>query len=293
MEFQKRSFILSKESLQTLKINQFQHFQRSQREVIFMTEETLLKVENLSKSFGGVNAVENVSFEVKKGEIVAVIGPNGAGKTTLFNLVTGVIPATSGKITFKGVSIIGKRPYQIASLGMTRTFQNLQVFNNMTVIENVMTGSHIRLKTGILSSGLRLPNVYKEEKEVMQKALQCLEQVGIADLAFERAETLPYGNQRLLEIARAVAAEPSFILLDEPMAGLNPQESRNLVNVLKNMRKQGMTFLFVEHDMETVMSIADKIVVLDYGKKIAEGTPEEISSNPKVIAAYLGEEEAI
>lgn len=293
MEFQKRSFILSKESLQALKINQFQHFQRSQREVIFMTEETLLKVENLSKSFGGVNAVENVSFEVKKGEIVAVIGPNGAGKTTLFNLVTGVIPATSGKITFKGVSIIGKRPYQIASLGMTRTFQNLQVFNNMTVIENVMTGSHIRLKTGILSSGLRLPNVYKEEKEVMQKALQCLEQVGIADLAFERAETLPYGNQRLLEIARAVAAEPSFILLDEPMAGLNPQESRNLVNVLKNMRKQGMTFLFVEHDMETVMSIADKIVVLDYGKKIAEGTPEEIASNPKVIAAYLGEEEAI
>ncbi|REJ20118.1 MAG: high-affinity branched-chain amino acid ABC transporter ATP-binding protein LivG [Bacillaceae bacterium] len=258
-----------------------------------MTEETLLKVENLSKSFGGVNAVENVSFEVKKGEIVAVIGPNGAGKTTLFNLVTGVIPATSGKITFKGVSIIGKRPYQIASLGMTRTFQNLQVFNNMTVIENVMTGSHIRLKTGILSSGLRLPNVYKEEKEVMQKALQCLEQVGIADLAFERAETLPYGNQRLLEIARAVAAEPSFILLDEPMAGLNPQESRNLVNVLKNMRKQGMTFLFVEHDMETVMSIADKIVVLDYGKKIAEGTPEEIASNPEVIAAYLGEEEAI
>lgn len=293
MEFQKRSFILSKESLQALKINQFQHFQRSQREVIFMTEETLLKVENLSKSFGGVNAVENVSFEVKKGEIVAVIGPNGAGKTTLFNLVTGVIPATSGKITFKGVSIIGKRPYQIASLGMTRTFQNLQVFNNMTVIENVMTGSHIRLKTGVLSSGLRLPNVYKEEKEVMQKALQCLEQVGIADLAFERAETLPYGNQRLLEIARAVAAEPSFILLDEPMAGLNPQESRNLVNVLKNMRKQGMTFLFVEHDMETVMSIADKIVVLDYGKKIAEGTPEEIASNPKVIAAYLGEEEAI
>jgi branched-chain amino acid transport system ATP-binding protein len=176
---------------------------------------------------------------------------------------------------------------------MTRTFQNLQIFSNMTVIENVMVGFQPRLKTGMLGAGLRLPRVLKEEKQALEKAFTCLEQVGIAHLAFEKSDILPYGNQRLLEIARAAASDPSLILLDEPMAGLNPQESKNLVDVLLEMRKKGMTFLFVEHDMETVMSIADRVVVLDYGKKIAEGSPEEIAHHPEVIKAYLGEEEAV
>jgi branched-chain amino acid transport system ATP-binding protein len=253
----------------------------------------LLHVDKLSKFFGGVHAVENVSFQVYEGEIVAVIGPNGAGKTTLFNVITGVIPPSNGLITFKGISIVGKKPYQIAALGMTRTFQNLQIFSNMTVIENVMVGLQPRLKTGMLGAGLRLPSVLKEEKHALEKAFTCLEQVGIAHLAFEKAEILPYGNQKVLEIARAAASDPSLILLDEPMAGLNPQESQKLVDVLLDMRKNGMTFLFVEHDMETVMSIADRVVVLDYGKKIAEGSPEEIANHPDVIKAYLGEEEAV
>lgn len=249
----------------------------------------LLLVKNLSKSFGGVVAVKDVSFHVHEKEIVAVIGPNGAGKTTLFNVISGVLPITSGQIDFAESSIVGKKPYEIANFGMTRTFQNLQVFGNMTVIENVMTGMHQRLKTGIIGAGFRFPSVLREEKQTIETAMNYLEQVGIAHLAYEKADTLPYGTQRLLEIARAVATKPKLILLDEPMAGLNPEESRKLIDVLLKMRDTGMTFLFVEHDMDTVMNIADRIIVLDYGKKIAEGSPEEISSNPHVIAAYLGE----
>jgi branched-chain amino acid transport system ATP-binding protein len=251
----------------------------------------LLLVENLSKSFGGVVAVENVSFHVNEKEIVAVIGPNGAGKTTLFNVISGVLPITSGEIEFAERSIGGKKPFEIANYGMTRTFQNLQVFGNMTVIENVMTGMHQQLKTGIIGAGFRFPSVLREENHTVEIAMSYLKQVGIDHLAFEKADTLPYGLQRLLEIARAVATKPKLILLDEPMAGLNPEESRKLIDVLLKMRESGLTFLFVEHDMDTVMNIADRIIVLDYGKKIAEGTPEEISSNPHVIAAYLGEED--
>jgi len=258
-----------------------------------MSGHEILQIQQLTKTFGGVHAVENVSFSIEKGKITAVIGPNGAGKTTLFNMITGILPVSSGTVLFKGQPITGKKPYQIAKLGITRTFQNLQVFGNMTVIENVMTGLHHRLKTGMLAAGLRLPSVLKEEKQTFEKALEHLSLVGIDHLAYEMAATLPYGNQRLLEIARAAVSDPSIILLDEPMAGLNPEESRKLVQVLKNMRENGMTFLFVEHDMETVMSLADHIVVLDYGKKIAEGTPEEVSKNPEVIAAYLGEEEVV
>lgn len=258
-----------------------------------MSRNELLTVKNLSKSFGGVVAVEHVSFNVREKEIVAVIGPNGAGKTTLFNVISGVLPITSGETQFVGKSIVGKKPYEIANLGMTRTFQNLQVFGNMTVIENVMTGMHQQLKTGILGAGFRFPSVKREEREAVEIAMKYLEQVGIAHLAYEKADTLPYGTQRLLEIARAVATKPKLILLDEPMAGLNPEESRKLIDILLQMRESGMTFLFVEHDMDTVMNIADRIVVLDYGKKIAEGTPEEISVNPHVIAAYLGEEEEV
>jgi branched-chain amino acid transport system ATP-binding protein len=248
----------------------------------------LLEVQGLTKSFGGVTAVNNVSFHLDKGEIVAVIGPNGAGKTTLFNMITGVIPPTSGKVLFNEEELTGKEPYQIAFAGITRTFQNLQVFENMSVIENVMTGVHCRLKTGIIHAGFRLPRVRKEEKEAFETAMQYLRKVGIADLAYEDAKTLPYGNQRLLEIARAAASSPKLILLDEPMAGLNPKESAQLVQVIRQMREEGMSFLFVEHDMETVMEISDRIVVIDYGKKIAEGTPAEIYENEAVIAAYLG-----
>ncbi|WCN37087.1 ABC transporter ATP-binding protein [Aneurinibacillus uraniidurans] len=255
-----------------------------------MTAPILLEVDNITKSFGGVTAVHDVSFVMHPQQIVAVIGPNGAGKTTLFNMITALMPPTTGSIRFQGQELAGKKPHQIAKFGITRTFQNLQVFNNMTVIENVMTGMHLRTRTGLLGAGFRLPGVGREEREMVEKALGYLEAVGLLPYAYESAALLPYGNQRLLEIARAAASEPKLILLDEPMAGLNPEESRELVRVILQMREQGMTFLFVEHDMETVMAVADNIVVLDYGGKIAEGTPEEIYNNPRVIAAYLGEE---
>ena len=257
------------------------------------TMEPLLQVSNITKSFGGVTAVRNVSFSVFPGQITAVIGPNGAGKTTLFNMITSIIPPTSGNIYFQGIDITGKKPCDIARMGVTRTFQNLQIFKNMTVLENVMVGAHTRLKTGFVRSALRLPSVAREEAEVHRMALSFLEQVGLVEQAYEPAGNLPYGNQRLLEIARAAAAKAKLILLDEPMAGLNPQESRKLVSIIQNMRENGLTFLFVEHDMETVMSIADHIVVLDFGEKIAEGTPREICNNPAVIAAYLGDGEVV
>lgn len=255
------------------------------------TQQTILKVEKLTKKFGGVTAVDGVSFDVKRGEIFAVIGPNGAGKTTLFNMITGILPASSGNVYFENQKLTGKKPFQIAKAGITRTFQNLEVFSNMSVIENVMTGAHITMKTNMFSAGLRLPMVVKEELKTMEKAMECLELVGIAHLAHESSITLPYGNQRLLEIARAAASNPQIILLDEPMAGLNAEESRQLVDVILKMRAEGMTFIFVEHDMETVMSISDRIVVVDNGVMIGIGTPNEIYQNPKVVAAYLGDEE--
>ncbi|MFT9848100.1 ABC transporter ATP-binding protein [Aneurinibacillus sp. REN35] len=259
-----------------------------------MSEQTpLLSVRGLTKSFGGVTAVHDVSFDIFPGEIVAVIGPNGAGKTTLFNMVTAVLPATSGSACFDGVEVLGKEPFEIATLGITRTFQNLQIFGNMSVVENVMTGMHTRGRCGLLGAGFRLRSVALEEKRMLEKAFGYLDMVGMLPKAYESAAMQPYGNQRLIEIARAAAAEPKLILLDEPMAGLNPEESRELVNVILQMRKAGMTFLFVEHDMETVMTTADRIVVLDYGGKIAEGTPEEIYNDPRVIAAYLGDEEVL
>lgn len=250
----------------------------------------ILEIKGLTKSFGGVIAIDEVDFHVHDREIVAIIGPNGAGKTTLFNMITGILAPSSGQIFFRGKNIIRKKPFYIAAAGITRTFQNLQIFENMNVIENVMTGTHCRFRTGILKSGLRFPLVKKEEKQAFDIAMDCLEKVGISHLANEETKFLPYGNLRLVEIARAAASNPKLILLDEPMAGLNPQESRELVEVIRKMRQVGMTFLFVEHDMETVMNISDRIIVLDYGKKIAEGTPSEVYRNKKVISAYLGEE---
>lgn len=253
----------------------------------------LLEVSGITKSFGGVIAVKEVSFHVYPRQITSVIGPNGAGKTTLFNIITSILAPTSGKVIFQGTDITGKKPSDIARMGVTRTFQNLQIFKNMTVVENVMVGAHTRLKAGLLRSALRFPSVIREEKEALRLSLDFLEQVGLLEQAYEPAGNLPYGNQRLLEIARAASSSAKLILLDEPMAGLNPQESRKLVSVIQTMREKGITFLFVEHDMETVMSIADHIVVLDFGEKIAEGTPQEVSNNPVVIAAYLGDEEGL
>lgn len=237
-----------------------------------MKENVLLQVHQLSKSFGGVHAIQGVSFHVHAREIVAVIGPNGAGKTTLFNVITGILRPTSGSIVFKGGSVVGKKPFQLAQLGMTRTFQNLQVFGNMTVIENVMVGLHTRLKTGIFSAGFRLPLVSKEEKQALEQAFACLRQVGIEHLAFEKADILPYGMQRLVELARAAASNPSLILLDEPMAGLNPQESN----------------LLIEQNVRAALQIADYACVLDRGEIVIQGKADELLRDERVKNAYLG-----
>ena len=252
---------------------------------------TLLEARNVRKDFGGVVAVDSFSFSVKKGQIVAIIGPNGAGKTTVFNLVTGVHPLTTGEIQFDGSRIDGLKPYQIAERGITRTFQNLQVFSNMTVVENVMVGRHSRSKASILSGALSLPNSRSEETQIYDVSMQMLQLVGLTSRAHEAASSLPFGSQRLLELARALAAEPKLLLLDEPAAGLVGQETEDLGQLIRRVRdSRGVSVLLVEHDMELVMGIADWIYVLDYGKLIAEGTPAEIQANQRVIAAYLGDE---
>lgn len=250
----------------------------------------LLRVNKLTRAFGGVVAVDQVSLAVEQGEIVAVIGPNGAGKTTLFNTISGVLAPTAGEIQFDGQPVAGRKPHELARLGLSRTFQNLQLFGNMTVLENVMVGRHPRMRTNLLQALCSLPIKGREEAEARRKAMALLEQVGLAAMAEMSAASLPYGQQRLVELARALATEPRLLLLDEPAAGLNNRESAELARLIARLRQSGLTFLFVEHDMETVMGLADRVVVLDYGAKIAEGTPEEIQANSKVIAAYLGEE---
>ncbi|MEW5815600.1 MAG: ABC transporter ATP-binding protein [Spirochaetota bacterium] len=249
----------------------------------------LLEAKKLNKYFGGLHAVNNVNFGVEAGVIKAVIGPNGAGKTTLFNLITGNIPPTSGTVFFEGRDITGAKPYRVAQRGILRTFQNLKLAGHMTVKENVMIGRQTKSKAGFISSMLNLPVAWKEEKEIREKSFQMLELLSIADLSEHEAATLPFGKQRAVEFARALAAEPKLLLLDEPASGLNIYETTELAKLILKIRDRGITILLVEHDMSLVMDISDEIVVLNFGEKMAEGRPEEIRKNKDVIKIYLGE----
>ncbi|MHB8124900.1 MAG: ABC transporter ATP-binding protein [Desulfitobacteriaceae bacterium] len=252
----------------------------------------LLGLSGITKHFGGITAVEDVKFGVKQGSIVALIGPNGAGKTTLFNIITGTHPPDQGSIIFKGQDMVGLKPFQMASAGITRTFQNLQLFSSMTVLENVMAGAYLSGRKGFIKSFYSLPGKCREEKKIREESLSLLEEIGLVETAELPASSLPFGKQRLLEIARALASNPSLILFDEPAAGLNVVETEILTGYLKKLKNR-TTMILIEHDMETVMEAADRIVVLDFGQVIAEGTPAEVQVNPEVIKAYLGEDEQI
>ncbi|WP_346355121.1 ABC transporter ATP-binding protein [Azotosporobacter soli] len=252
---------------------------------------TLLKATKLSKVFGGLRAVSNFEVDINQGELVGLIGPNGAGKTTAFNLLTGVYEPSEGEIEFDGRSIVGLKPYQITQRGIARTFQNIRLFSNLSVLDNVKIAYHFHVKYGLVESVLRMGRYFKEEEEIEAKALRFLEIFQLADKKDEIAKNLPYGEQRRLEIARALAAQPKLLLLDEPAAGMNPQETQQLMQMIRWIRKEfNLTILLIEHDMNLVMNVCERIYVLDYGSIIAKGTPQEIKNNPRVIEAYLGEE---
>ena len=254
----------------------------------------LLATEHVTKAFGGLVAVEDVTFHVPPRSIVSIIGPNGAGKTTFFNMLTGLYRPTAGRISFDGRDVTGTRPDIITALGMARTFQNIRLFSTMSAVENVMVGQHARMKGGLFGSILRTPGVRREEAQVREKARETLDFVGLEESQFDRmASNLSYGDQRRVEIARALASDPALLLLDEPTAGMNPQESARLTEFMGRLRdERGLAILLIEHDMKVVMGVSERITVLDHGTRIAEGKPEEIRTNDRVIEAYLGKRES-
>jgi branched-chain amino acid transport system ATP-binding protein len=260
----------------------------SDREVHTAVGEPLLRMDDVTVQFGGLTAVDGVTFDIRRGEILGLIGPNGAGKTTCFNAMTGVYRPTSGTVVFDGEPVGRKKRYQITQLGIARTFQNIRLFNEMTALENVVVGTDARHRTSVPGAVFRTPRHRREEREGIDRAMALLEFVGVGGRATDKARNLSYGDQRRLEIARALATEPKLLCLDEPAAGFNPAEKESLMDLIRQIRDDGYTVLLIEHDMKLVRGVTDRIVVLEFGKVIAQGTPAAVTSDPAVIAAYLG-----